>query len=439
MKSSKSDPLHTALNVLHEGAFVYDENMNIRFFNTAAEKITGYAREEVLGKKCVTLFDKNLCLNNCALCMTAKTGDIGQMAEFESPFMRRDGSLRMGQFKAGLLRKDSANRSLEVLVCLTDTTELAHLKRQLRHSHSFQGIVGKSQPMLELFDTIQTIAVYDSTVFVHGESGTGKEMVAQAIHDLSPRTGAKLIKVNCSALPANLLESEMFGHIRGAFTGAERDRIGRFEEADGGTIFLDEIAELSPSLQVKLLRVLQEKEIQRVGENKVRRADIRIIAATNRDIQKEVREGRFREDLYYRLHVIPIPLPPLRQRKEDIPHLAQHFIGLWKGLPRKQVAAVGDLALRLMMDHDWPGNVRELENAIEHACIKCTEPVIRPEDLPLSLQRAVSGGKKRPRRRVTADTLRDALRQTGQNQTEAARLLGIHRITLWRKMRQLLT
>ncbi|KMP11511.1 hypothetical protein UZ36_04240 [Candidatus Nitromaritima sp. SCGC AAA799-C22] len=427
--------LNNIFNVLNEAVFIYDQNMEIRYFNDAAEKITGHKREEVLGKKCVTLFDKSLCLDNCSLCMTRKEDAAEGNVHFESPFIRSDGVRRHGAFNAGLLRKGK-DGSLEVLVALTDVTEIDQLKLELKESLSFRNIIGKSTMMKELFKAIRNIAAYDSTVLLHGESGTGKELAARAIHNESPRAENKLIKVNCSAFSENLLESELFGHVRGAFTGATRDRVGRFEEACGGTIFLDEVGDLAPKVQIKLLRVLQEKEVERVGDNTTRKVDIRIIAATNKDLLNEVREGKFREDLYYRLNVIPVQLPPLRTRKEDIPHLAQHFIKKWKGLQRKKILGADNPALRLLMDYHWPGNVRELENAIEHACVKCNGDKIGPDDLPAFLTHLSSGTKRKKRKQVTKESVLEALSQSGHNQTRAARLLDLHRVTLWRKMKE---
>ncbi|MFQ5449867.1 MAG: sigma-54 interaction domain-containing protein [Nitrospinaceae bacterium] len=425
--------LNTIFDVLNEAVFVYDEEMRIKYFNAAAEKITGHSKEEVIGKKCVTLFDKSVCLNNCALCQTVKQDPVQGKVRFQSPFIRKDGQKRFGEFQAGLLKRDG-NGKVEVLVALTDTTEITRLKEKLQKTHSFRNLVGKSHLMKDLFQAIHNISEFDSTVLIQGESGTGKELVARALHYEGPRAREKLITVNCSAFSDNLLESELFGHVKGAFTGAIRDRAGRFEEGNGGTIFLDEIGDLAPRVQVKLLRVIQEKEIQRVGENTTRKVNIRIIAATNTDLSQEVREGRFREDLYYRLNVIPIQLPPLRLRTEDIPHLVRHFIENWNGVQKKTISGISEAALGRLMDYDWPGNVRELENAIEHACVKGTREIIGVEDLPASIFRPRKF-RKTKRSPATRERVLKALAETGNNQTRAARLLEMHRITLWRKMK----
>ncbi len=437
MAKTSGNYLNNIFNVLNEAVFIYDQDMEIKYFNDAAEKITGHKREDVLGQQCVTLFDKSLCLNNCSLCTSVKKDASKENVRFESAFTRKDGSRGHGTFQAGLLRKEK-DGSLEVLVALTDVSEIDRLKQELKESHSFQNIIGKGPMMRELFDAIRNIAVYDSTILLSGESGTGKELVARAIHHESSRADNKLIKVNCSAFSENLLESELFGHVKGAFTGATGDRIGRFEEACGGTIFLDEIGDLLPKVQVKLLRVLQEKEVERVGANVTREVNIRIIAATNKDLLNEVREGRFREDLYYRLNVIPVQLPPLRARKEDIPYLTQHFIDSWKGLHRKKIRKATDSAVGKLMDYHWPGNVRELENAIEHACVKCSGESIKPEDFPAYLTHSLPTRiARKKRKQITRKSVLEALSQTNYNQTQAARLLDLHRITLWRKMKEL--
>ncbi len=435
MPTKPDNYLDKVFNTLNEAVFVYDQNMEIKYFNAAAEKITGHLSKDVLGQKCTTLFDKSLCLNNCDLCMTVKDAKNDKV-NFDSPFFRKDGARRLGDFRAGLLRKDPQGNT-EVLVSLTDVTEVTRLKKELQETHSFRHMVGKSPQMKEVFRTIQNVALYDSTVFIDGESGTGKELVASAIHYESPRAGENLIKVNCSAFSDSLLESELFGHVKGAFTGALQERIGRFEEASDGTIFLDEVGDMSPHIQVKLLRVLQEKEVERVGENRTRKVDIRIIAATNKNLKQEVDAGRFREDLYYRLNVFPIHMPPLRERKEDIPPLADRFVERWKSKHPKHITDLSDDALGKLMDHSWPGNVRELENAIEHACIKAVGPAVELRDLPAYLQNHSDGAKvKRKRKWLTKKIVKEALEACDHNQTHAAERLNVHRITLWRKMKE---
>ena len=331
---------------------------------------------------------------------------------------------------------DKEKKPWGVVAIFRDMTELVSLKRQLKERFQFHKLIGKNHQMQEVYNLIEDIADSDATVLIQGESGTGKELVAQAIHYQGPRTNKPFVRVNCSTLAESLLESELFGHVRGAFTGAIRDKIGRFELAQGGTAFLDEIGDISPAIQVKLLRVLQEKEIERVGDTKSIKVDVRVIAATNHDLKRLMREGKFREDLFYRLYVIPIHLPPLRERKEDIPLLVEHFIRQFKGQTGKKIESISEEALKLLLDYSWPGNVRELENVIEHAFVKCRVPLILPEHLPQEILGAkkVFGARKRPR--LTEEQLHQALQETRGNKARAARELGIGRTTLWRKLKK---
>jgi len=429
--------LDTVIDLLSEAVFVYNQDMEITHFNAAAEQITGHKKEEVLGQKCVLIFDKGLCLNNCELCMTVKAGENREV-RFHSPFLRKDGVRRTGEFHAGILERTPQGKA-QVMVSLTDITELSRLRQELKSAHAFRHLIGKSPLMQDLFAAIRNVAEYDSTVCLYGESGTGKELVARAIHYESPRAEGPLVKVNCSSFSDSLLESELFGHVKGAFTGAAKDRRGRFEEAQGGTLFLDEVGDLTARVQVKLLRVLQEKEVERVGENVARKVDLRIIAATHMDLQQEVAHGRFRGDLFYRLNVIPLRLPPLRERREDVPLLANHFIKRWNQTQKKKVEGISTAALGTLMDHAWPGNVRELENTIEHACVKTAQRVLQAGDLPLHFREMAAPAlpTRKPRRRLTKKQIVETLRACGRNQTQAAERLGIHRITLWRKMQAL--
>ena len=318
------------------------------------------------------------------------------------------------------------------------------LKERLGDRFDFSRIIAASPKMKTLLETLAMVAPSDATVLIMGESGTGKEVIANAIHHNSPRAGEPFIKVACAALPETLLESELFGHEKGAFTGAVARREGRFQLAHRGTIFLDEVGEMSPAVQTKLLRVLQEKEFEPLGGTRTAKVDIRVIAATNRDLEKEVREGRFREDLYYRLNVVPLVLPPLRERREDIPLLADHFLALFREKNRKSITTISGKALDLLVRYDWPGNVRELENIVERAVILARDEVLVPADLPSQI-RMFSGEEGQDAFAIPAGMSLDemeralivkTLDETGGNRTRASEILGINRRTLQNKLKQ---
>ena len=323
-------------------------------------------------------------------------------------------------------------------------TENLALKERIGDRFDFSRIIGRSGKMIALLDTLAMVAPSDATVLIMGESGTGKEVIANAIHHNSPRAGQPFIKVSCAALPETLLESELFGHEKGAFTGAVSRREGRFQLAHRGTIFLDEVGEMSPALQTKLLRVLQEKEFEPLGSARTIKVDIRVIAATNKDLTKEVKEGRFREDLYYRLNVVPITMPPLRERKEDIPPLADHFLAVYREKNRKPLKGISGKALDLLVRYDWPGNIRELENCIERAVIMAREEMITPVDFPSQIQRLSGEGAKEgsaiPYGMSLAEMERElivkTLAETGGNRTRASEVLGINRRTLQNKLKE---
>lgn len=347
----------------------------------------------------------------------------------------QDGSTLDLQLSASIV-KDELDRELCVVLSFLDVTELSQLRRRLKEEHSFAGIVGRSKPMQQLFDTIRELSQVDVPVLIQGESGTGKELVAGAVHNTGPRADSPFVAVNCGALPEGVLESELFGHVEGAFTGATRDRKGRFELADGGTIFLDEIAELPANMQVKLLRVLQEGTFKRVGGEKTIDVDVRVISATNKDLQKAVDDGNFRDDLYYRLCVVPVHLPPVRERRQDVPLLARH--ALKKALDRqnRDGITISDEAMETLVDYEWPGNVREIENALQYAVLKCKGGDIQPSHLPPALggkSKSKSKKSKRgPKRKLDIKSVREALEETDGNKSEAARRLGVGRATLYR-------
>ena len=321
-------------------------------------------------------------------------------------------------------------------------TKVERLKDHLKEKYSFENIVGKSNEMMNVFSMVFKVAPSDSTVLIYGESGTGKELIARAIHMNSRRKNRNFVTINCGALPENIQESELFGHVRGAFTGAIRDKRGLFQEANGGTLFLDEVGETAPSTQVKLLRFLQDGEIRRVGENEPINVDVRLLAATNQDLEKSMEEGRFREDLYYRLNVIPIYMPPLRRRRDDIPLLINHFIEKYTSNSKKKVESISPEALKILTGYDWPGNVRELENVIERGVILTSRNVIEPDDLPASLTQNRRPGpaadgplEDAPLDKVEQQHILHTLEKYGWNQKKASEVLGVSTTTLWRKLK----
>ena len=333
---------------------------------------------------------------------------------------------------------DDIGNPYGVVLTVRDMTRLENLERTLKKRQKFEHIVGRSEAVQAMFGLIENLAEVDTTVLITGESGTGKELVAEALHYRSSRRDGSLIKVNCAALPENLLESELFGHLKGSFTGALRDKIGRFEQADGGTIFLDEIGDISPAMQVRLLRVLQNKEIEKVGGTGTIKVDVRIVAATNQDLVRKVREQEFREDLYYRLRVVQIPMPPLRNRREDIPLLIDHFVNLYNQRFKRSISGLNESALAQMTRYDWPGNIRELQHAIEHAFVLCRQEVVDICHLPpelSELQLSAQGQASEPDDELVR--LTSALDKTGWNKSRAARVLGVSRRTIYRKMEEL--
>ena len=424
--------LEAIFNSVADGIIAVDIDLRVSNLNEAAQHIIGYTRQEAVGESCADVLGDGSQEGLCAL--FAQRCDANGV---EVAIVDRQGRRRHLTVSTRILRDEDAEER-GVVAIVRDNTELETLRQQLEARGSFHDMVGKDHRMREVYQLVDDLSDSDATVLILGESGTGKELVASAVHGSSHRKDGPFVKVNCSALSENLLESELFGHVRGAFTGAVRDKLGRFERAHGGTIFLDEIGDISSGVQLKLLRVLQEREIERVGSSDTIAVDVRVIAATNRDLRTLIAEGRFREDLFYRLHVMPIELPPLRQRKEDIPLLVQHFIDIYNARTGRQIEAIDHAALAVLLDHEWPGNVRELENAIEHAFIKCRGQVLMPECLPAHLhrERPVGSVPLTAPRRPERERVVQALEQCHWNRSDAAEVLGMHRTTLWRKMKE---
>jgi PAS domain S-box-containing protein len=432
--------IRTILDNIPSGVYTVDQEMNLLSFNPSLERITGYRSEEVLGKKCMEVFRSDFCDAGCPLKRSMRTGET--LRGIEVNLRAKDGSVVPIASSTALLR-DEDGRPIGGICSFRDLRDVHAVPASQGQARDFLGMVSKNHRMHEIFDLIETVADSDANVLIEGESGTGKELVARAIHRLSGRGEKPFLGVNCASLNENLMESELFGHIRGAFTGAVKDRMGRFEMAEGGTLFLDEVSEIGPHLQAKLLRVVQEREYQRVGETRARKADVRILSASNRRLKDLLAGGSFRDDLYYRLNVVSIIPPPLRERKEDIPVLVDYFLDRSRDHRGGLRRSFSPLAMRVLLEYSWPGNVRELENAVERARICSRGEVIEESALPAEIRRG--GGTThrgaRPAGQGPAEpkeeTIREALSRSRGNREEAALLLGISRVTLWRRMKRL--
>jgi PAS domain S-box-containing protein len=425
------------LDSIADGVFTVDPDWRITSFNRAAERITGIPREEAIGRICAEVFKATICESACVLRKTMETGE--PIVNEEIAIVRSDGSSVPISISTALL-KDAAGRIVGGVETFRDLSAIEELKKELTSRHTFADIVSKNHEMQRLFDILPEIAESESTILVEGESGTGKELFARAIHSLSHRREGPLVTVNCGALPDTLLEAELFGYKAGAFTDARKDKPGRFAMAEGGTIFLDEIGDVSPAMQVRLLRVLQERTYEPLGGTEPVRADVRIIAATNRNLDSLVRDGAFRRDLYYRINVVRLTVPPLRDRREDIPLLVDHFIDHFNRLTGKSIQGVSAEVMAILMQHDFPGNVRELENIMERAFVLCRGTVINARHLPEQLRPSQRGGQIEQIKsldELEARFIGEALRRNGWNRLATARELGIHKTTLWRKIKRL--
>lgn len=438
----------TVVSTIRDGIMIVDTCGSIVSVNEAMETMSGYSREELIGQKCSIL--------NCSIykmarenggkfwCVLFKTGTLNQR---RCSIMRKDGTYVQVLKNASPLH-DSRGKLIGAVETITDISEIvekdkqiAAFRRELRSEDGFQGIIGGCAAMREVFGLIENAARSDAPVIILGESGTGKELVARAIHQLGERKANPYVKVNCAALTESLLESELFGHVKGAYTGAYQSRAGRFELANGGDIFLDEIGDLPLATQVKLLRVLEEKVIERVGDSKPISVDVRIISATNRDLPDLVQKGSFRKDFFFRINVIPISLPPLRERVEDIPLLAESFFRKVRLKSRKNISGISNSAMEYLMRYSWPGNIRELKSAFEYAFVTCNERSIQPYHLPpdICAERHSNGNGKelRPSKdEMKKRQLIEALSKAKGNQSLAAEILGVSRVTVWNQMKR---
>jgi PAS domain S-box-containing protein len=436
--------LKDIINTMNDGLLVVSPTGTILMVNDAMEKLSGYSREEMLSHPC-SIF----C---CDVCRETSGGNgewcdlfnAGQARGKACALKRKDGSYIHVLKNASILREAQGN-ILGAVETLTDISEIEQrdekieqLSKLLEGNTHFHGMVGGSEIMGRVYEVVRKAAQSEAPVIIFGETGTGKELVAHAIHDLGPRRDKPYIQLNCAALNEGLLESELFGHVKGAFTGAHMHRKGRFEAANGGDIFLDEIGDIPLSIQIKLLRILETKQFERVGDYQPISTDVRIITATNRDLEQLIAQGKFREDLFFRINVVPIQLPPLRDRTSDIPLLVDHFIGQLRKRSGKKIVGAAPETMDFFMDYRWPGNVRELRGALEYAFVVAESGRIYPQHLPV---RMIRSSEKIPASAASVSltekgALIDALVKSGGNQTRAAKMLGVNRVTVWHRMKK---
>ncbi len=435
LDEASSDRFEAVIQSISDGVMTVDSDWRITCFNKAAERISGVPREKAIGRRCYEVLKSNICKGTCAIQYTIETGrPVINLAIYleNSHGNRIPVSISTAVFRD---KYGNLNGGVETF---RDLREVEEFRKEIKKTYSFGDIISKSNKVKKILDILPTIAESDSTVLITGESGTGKEIFARAIHGLSKRNKKPFVAVNCGGFPETLIESELFGHEAGAFTGATKAREGRFARAEGGTLFLDEIGDLPLQLQVKLLRVLQEKTYEPLGGTRCLKSDVRIITSTNRDLDKMVADGTFRQDLFYRINVIKLEIPPLRERLEDVPLLVDHFVSRFSALHNKDIAAVSHEALDILMSYDYPGNIRELENILEHGSVLCPGGLIHIKHFPDSLRSTSESF-------VRADTFEEMERQfiifmlkkNKWNRLAAARDMGIHKTTFFRKIKRL--
>ena len=427
------------LDSIADVVFTVDKNWYITTYNKAAEEITGIPREKAIGQACKDVLRANVCETDCALRYTMDTGR--PIINKPVHIIDSEGRRKAITISTALL-KDDKNRVIGGVETFRDMTVVEELRKQVQKKYTCEDIISRNHNIQGLFNILPQVAESDCAVLIEGQTGTGKELFARAIHNLSPRREKSFVAVNCSALPDTLLESELFGYKAGAFTDAKKDKPGRFALAEAGTLFLDEIGDVSPAVQVKLLRVLQEKTYEPVGAVSSEKADVRVIAASNKDLTELVDQGTFRSDLYYRINVVRLSLPPLKDRSEDIPLLIEHFIHRFNGIYNKDICCLSDEAMAVILSHDFPGNIRELENSIEHCFVLCQGNVIETGHLPSSMKKSMTGEESdirtfRTLRQMEALMIERALQRHKGNRTAAAKELGINASTLFRKLKNL--
>lgn len=427
------------LNSMAEGVITVDKEFKITFINEAAESITGFKGSIVKGNYCKNIFNSDFCFSNCPIANVLENGK--NVYDVDTKIRCNNKEPKYIRLNAAIL-KDENNSPIGGVISFRDLTELKKVENLISCDSQFMGMIGMTKEMREIFRLVEDISYSDASVFIQGETGTGKELIANAIQSLGKRKDKQFVKVNCSVIPHELIASELFGHVKGAFTDAFKERIGRFEFADKGTIFLDEIGELPLQMQPQLLRVIENGSFERLGETQSRNVDVRILSATNTRVEDAIKKGKFRQDLYYRLNVIPIELPPLRNRKDDIPFLVNYFIKKYSLLYQKNIEGIDDDALNLLYKWSWPGNIRELENAIEFALIKSKKEgnitvCCLPSKLQILSRYNCKDEVSKNVMAVSNTELIELLSQNRWNKSKVAEILGIDRTTLWRKLKSI--